>query len=332
MKSPDKNVPDRAEKRQLKQRLKKHVFLSLFFIIKKDRRTYYLYREVTVTDNICEILPSGLKKIIFSEKEKMKKFSGIRIKTGYPAVLTGEEELIPFPGEIIKKEDAEAVVSAATENSLYAYMDEIRNGYITVRGGHRLGICGSAVYENGKIKTVKNISGINIRIAREVIGAADGVLSRIAENGIQSTLIISPPGGGKTTLLRDIARSLGNRKGMRPVVIDSRWEIAAGHNGSFGCDVGARTFVLCGYKKKEGFSHAVRALSPNVILCDEIGSSEDAEMIRDAALCGVSVIATAHGRDIEDIKRRSGLNETVGRTFRAAVLLDKRRITKITEL
>ena len=283
------------------------------------------------TENILKLIPDNLKKIIPEDLRSFESVSGIRLKAGSPAYLTGPEEKT-LSDTTVCFEDIERIITSATENSLYAYIDGIRNGYITVKGGHRLGICGRAVYEDGKLKNVKNISYINIRISRQVKGAAIPVMKYISSEVINGILIISPPGGGKTTLLRDLARILGNTPGTRPAVIDSRCEIGAEFEGVAYNDTGERTFLLSGYSRSDGFSHAIRALSPDIILCDEIGGEEDARFIFEAAFCGVRVIATAHGTDVEGIKKRKGFAGLIGDVFGCAVILDNREIKQIIKL
>ena len=182
-----------------------------------------------------------------------------------------------------------------TRCSVYAYESEIRNGYITLAGGHRVGICGDAVCENGKISHMRSVQALNYRYAREIIGAADGVMDRITDgNTIKNTVIISPPMCGKTTMLRDIARSL-SLMGKRVSIVDERCEIAALSFGESPFDLGAGCDVLSGVSKADGMLLMLRSMSPDVIITDEIGDDKDFAAIREIKKRGVSIITTLHG-------------------------------------
>lgn len=194
--------------------------------------------------------------------------------------------------------------------SVYAFDEEIKNGFITIEGGHRAGICGRAVVENGNIKTIRNISSINIRIARQVKGCADEILKYIIDSkNIYSTLVISPPGGGKTTVLRDIIRSLSSGfsgfRGVTVGVCDERNELAATYMGMAQNDLGIRTDVMDSCPKDKGIYMLLRSMSPAVIAADEIGSQGDIDAINEAMVSGVKLICTAHGGGIEDIKKKA---------------------------
>lgn len=182
-----------------------------------------------------------------------------------------------------------------TDSSVYAFEDEIKNGYVTIAGGHRVGICGGAVTENGKICGIRSVQSLNYRFAREVIGAADCVMDKILDGGrVKNTIIVSPPMCGKTTMLRDIARQL-SLMGKKVSVVDERDEIAALSGGVPAFDLGANCDVLSGVSKAEGMLMMLRSMSPEVIITDEIGGSEDFEAVREIKKRGVAVITTLHG-------------------------------------
>jgi len=195
--------------------------------------------------------------------------------------------------------------------------DEIRNGYITLPGGHRVGVTGQAVLDGGKVKTFKHISGLNFRIAREIPGCADKILPFIInkDGGIANTLIISPPKAGKTTILRDIVRQLSTPvvkkgfRGYRISLIDERSEIACCFEGVPQNDVGIKTDVLDGCPKAYGIMVMLRTMSPEIIAFDEIGKAEEVSAIKEAINSGVAVITTAHGKNLEDIKKRPTLRK-----------------------
>lgn len=223
----------------------------------------------------------------------------------------------------VTMEDLTRSFEIMTDNSWYALEDEIRSGYLTLSGGHRVGISGKVVLERGYIKTLKYINGLNIRLARAVPGAADPVMRQILRGDrIVSTLIISPPGCGKTTLLRDICRQLSNR-GFNVVVIDERSEIAACHRGIPQLDIGESTYVIDSCPKAQGISMALRGLAPDVIITDEIGHPDDGTALADAIRAGVEVISSCHGADWDSVQQRTWMQ--YGRAaFAQAVFLSRR--------
>ena len=200
---------------------------------------------------------------------------------------------------------------------IYAFDEELKNGYITLRGGHRVGMSGKAVLEQGQIRTLKYIKSFNFRISREVIGAADKIIPFIISGqNICHTLILSPPQMGKTTLLRDIARKISNGfpgfKGVKVGIVDERSEIAGCWHGLPQKSVGIKTDILDGCPKAAGIMMMIRSMSPRVIITDEIGRAEDAMAIHEALNAGISIITSAHASDIQDALARpilSGLLE-----------------------
>lgn len=220
--------------------------------------------------------------------------------------FTSENSIVVSQEQIIK------TLELISENSVYAFQDEIRNGYITLKGGHRVGITGKAVLGGGGIKNLKDISGLNIRVSREVSGCSSEILKYIVQGGkdVYNTLIISPPKCGKTTILRDIARNISDGstlmglKGVKVGLVDERSEIAACFKGSPQKQVGVRTDVLDACPKQLGMSMLLRSMSPDVIITDEIGSSGDKEALMQVINAGVKIITTAHGFSISELKLR----------------------------
>ncbi|ALS22803.1 stage III sporulation protein AA [Paenibacillus naphthalenovorans] len=234
--------------------------------------------------------------------------------------------------------DCATLLELLTQHSMYTFEEELKRGFITVAGGHRIGLSGRTVVEQGKVKYIKDISGFNIRLAREWKKAAAGALPFLLEprdGSVYRTLVISPPQQGKTTFIRDLARLLSsggkvNESGrsyrsFKVGIVDERSEIAACVKGVPTFDVGPRTDVLDGCPKAEGMMMMIRSMSPEVLIADEIGRAEDAAAIHEALHAGISIVATAHGRDIEDAKRRPILRELLeAEVFDRFVVLHRR--------
>lgn len=266
----------------------------------------------------------------------------IRVREGRPLHLvysggdgfvTPDGTLSPDPGRAVPatRDDLSRTFQLMARGSVYSWEDEVRGGFLTLEGGHRVGLCGRAVVDEGRIRTFKQIASLNIRIAREVLGAADPLLPELIRGGrLLSTLLISPPQAGKTTLLRDLVRQLSTGlprlglRGLKVGLVDERSEVAGCHQGVPQRDVGPRTDVLDGCPKVEGMMLLIRALSPQVVAVDEIGRPADAAAVLEALHAGVAVLATAHGHDLADVARRPALAELlrVG-AFQRAVLLDR---------
>ena len=205
------------------------------------------------------------------------------------------------PGEL------DETVLAMCSYSVHAHYNEIKNGYISLRGGHRAGVCGRAVITDGKISAVKDITSINLRIARDIRGAANAVVEAAFSEKLQGVLIAGPPASGKTTILRDLARQLSSGKTGRHykvAVIDERGELGAVHEGIPQNDLGPGCDILSGYPKSEGILMAVRTLSPQVIICDEIGAEQEVSGMLGGLRCGVKIIASAHADTLEELLGR----------------------------
>jgi len=231
---------------------------------------------------------------------------------------------------IVKQHQIEETLELISQNSIYAYQEDIRNGYITIEGGHRVGITGKVVMDSNSIKSMKNISGLNIRVAKQIKGCSSSILKyiRTAQHSVYNTLIISPPQCGKTTILRDIVRcisdgdAINKYKGMKVVVIDERSEIAASDRGIPQNDVGLRTDVLDSCPKTIGMYMALRSMSPHVIITDEIGSSSDKDSIIEVMNAGIKIITTAHGYSISHIKNKTEILGLIDRgVFERFVIL-----------
>lgn len=199
----------------------------------------------------------------------------------------------------------EELLDRLTQSSLYTFSENITEGYLTLEGGHRVGICGTGVYQNGRLSDVRDISSLNLRIAHEVKGCAEKLFQTVyTGKEVPCTLIVSPPGYGKTTLLRDLLRLISDRKSsIKIAVVDQRSELSGTYRGNPANDLGKRTDILNGYTKPDGICRAVRTLAPTLIGVDEIGSPEDEESILFAHYAGVKVIATIHGNESGDFQK-----------------------------
>ena len=203
----------------------------------------------------------------------------------------------------ISAKDVTSIVETMCRGSLYALQSSLSSGFFTIEGGHRVGVCGKVSCENGKITHMSDISALCIRISREIIGAADNIMDYIeCEDRVYNTLIISPPGCGKTTVLRDIARNIGNRK--KVCIVDERSEIAACIGGVAQNDIGKFTCVLDRAPKTEGMRILLRTMAPDVIITDETGGENEEQAIYEIINCGIKLITTIHGYNERDILRR----------------------------
>ena len=287
--------------------------------------------DVSPRHNIISILPQSLRRNMYNinldEAEEMRIIQGKPIFIRYPDgdYYVSQKGVLcrdMLGGVRIEKRHIEEILERITKSSLYSVKDEIKNGYITINGGHRIGLVGTAVMEADKLEFIKNISAMNIRFASEVIGACDSVIDKITDCGVKSTLILSPPGCGKTTLLRDIVRSL-SVSGYCVAVADERCEIAAMHSGESAFELGGRTSVLENCPKSYAMMTLLRSMSPDVIVTDELGTERDAESVLKIINSGVSVIASVHAKDRKQLERRETFREMLS-LFEIAVTLSKR--------
>ena len=280
------------------------------------------------------ILPDWLQKALSQlggreragvQEIRLRTNRPVQVVTGGGSVFYGERGWSALPqrgARVVEKSEVTDVFRLACGYSVHTHRDEISQGYVTVPGGHRVGVCGTAVWEDGRLKTLRSVSSINVRVAGEAPGSADGIMGRL-RTGLCGVLLAGPPCSGKTTVLRDLARQLSNTA-LRVSIVDERGELAACVDGVPQNDVGFCTDVLDGMTKGAGVMRAVRALSPDVVVCDEIGSPEDVRALTEAAGSGVTIVATAHAGGERELLQKPYLRElTALGVFRIAVFLER---------
>ena len=286
-------------------------------------------------ESVLGYLPQEIRVVIldFISRENCE-IEEIRLRTGKPLGLK-IGQVTKSLDYIVKQQEVLQAFEKICENSVYSYRKQICDGYITIRGGNRVGIVGSAVVDNGQIININYISSLIFRIARQKIGCSAKVIEDIIDypdNTIYNTLIVSPPGCGKTTLLRDIIRNLSNGiksmnfSGKNIGVVDERGEIAAMYKGVPQNDVGIRTDIIDNMPKPEAMRLLVRSMAPDIIACDEIGSYEDVKAIDYAMCSGVKGIFTAHGRDMEELSQNPEISKLLNKhTFERIIFLNSRK-------
>lgn len=268
-----------------------------------------------------------LKSLLAQAVPDWKMVQEIRIRAGQPVFLyiNGKEHMLNnrmADAGLVKE-----ILNIISHHSLYAFEDEIRQGFLTIEGGHRIGLSGKAVLEGTEIRTIKDISGLNIRLAHQRIGCADRVMPWLYVDGkLQNTLFISPPGAGKTTMLRDVIRQVSDGNfhgaGQTVSVVDERSEIGACVRGVPQCELGVRTDIMDRCPKVQGMLMMLRSMAPRVMAVDEIGTRDDLHALFDVMKCGCRILATVHGDSVEDIRKKRILNEMMdGGMFTRYVVL-----------
>ena len=293
-------------------------------------------------EEILHIFPDFMRAAWEKVAEQAGRLQEIRLRVNQPVtiLMDNKEWFLKESGEVSEEvseamisseKELEAVLTHVCHYSIYAFADEIRQGFMTIPGGHRIGLCGQVILENrDKIRNIKYIRYLNIRIAHEVKGAADKALPFLYHNGeILSTLIISPPGCGKTTMLRDLVRNFsgGNAygKGQNVGVVDERSEIAGSFLGVPQNDIGIRTDVMDACPKSEGMMMIIRSMAPGVLAVDELGSMQDVEAMHQAIRCGTKMLATIHGFSIEEVSNKEYMKNVIKeQLFERYMLLGKK--------
>ena len=259
-------------------------------------------------NELVNILGRRISGILEKRKIPYDKLQEIRLRIGKPIIVIADN-VEWVMREVIEKEEFMETLEYICKYSLYAFENELKQGFITIEGGHRVGISGQVYVENGEVKNFKNISSMNIRVSHEVLQCAQRILPYVTqEKEVLNTLIVSPPRCGKTTLLRDLVRQVsdGNSyiKGCTVGVVDERSEIAGCYLGIPQNQVGIRTDILDACPKSKGMMMLVRSMAPRVIAVDELGGAEDVYAMEYAMNCGCRFIATVHGKSMEEIRKK----------------------------
>lgn len=301
------------------------------------------------TVQVMQILPVTIRKRFSEVFKDLSDVQEIRLRAGRPLIiLYGKCEYFLGINSGLTHNIKKAYYVSAGElreamdyissYSRYAFEEELRQGYITIQGGHRIGVAGKIIWENGRAKNMGNISFMNIRVAHQIPGCGEKIMKYIRHgDSIYNTLVISPPRCGKTTLLRDMIRILSNgdscNRGFTVGVVDERSELGACYKGCPQNDLGCRSDVLDGCPKAEGMMMLVRSMSPEIIAVDEIGSNQDANAVDYVMNCGIRVIATVHGLDMSEIRNKPVLGSLVKeQAFKRYILLEAGRIGRVSKV
>lgn len=277
-----------------------------------------------------DYLSENLKSLVLSYN--LDSISEIRLRVNAPIVIQidGKYREIPNNIAVFTQKDAENLILRLTKRSFYAYNEDVKNGYICGENGERIGLAGKCVYDGDKLLTVKDITSFCIRIPREVKGCAFETIKRLLSEGLKSVLVISPPGGGKTTFLRDSARAISSEQKVNVLVVDEKNELSG--NGRF--DLGKTTDVIRSGSKSYGFKVGVLNMRPDVIITDELFSESDIISSENAVLSGVSVFASAHGKNVEELSRKNVYRSLFDKKIfdYAVVLSSEKRLGEIKEV
>lgn len=295
-----------------------------------------------VQENILQLFPDFMRKRWTKVAAQAEDLQEIRFRVNQPVTLflKNREWFLTEEGEITH--DIELAVSSSSKElenllahicqySIYAFADEIRQGYLTIQGGHRIGLSGQVILEGHReIRNIKYIRYLNIRIAHEIKGVSDKILPYLYQNGtVLNTLLISSPGCGKTTMLRDLVRNFSNGtcygEGKNVGIVDERSEIAGSFMGVPQNDIGIRTDVMDACPKQEGMMMLIRSMAPDILAVDELGEKGDMEALHQAIHCGCKMLATIHGFSLEDVYQKKYMKEAMEeQIFDRYVLLEKK--------
>lgn len=293
---------------------------------------------------ILSYFPNRIKNLLQGYLLEMENLTEIRLRINQPIILKNPQTEKIVQTKIIYEEISE-ILQKLCDNSIYAYQSEIASGFITIKGGHRVGIAGSIVIKNGQIININHVSSMNFRIARQIENCSKDIFNIIVNSKneeIKNTLIASIPGAGKTTLVRDLIKKISTGDfvsdgsffcGQDLSIIDERGELAAIYRGVPQYDIGIRTDVLNNVSKPEGIKMAVRSLAPKVIVADEIGNKNDSDAIQYAICSGVKGIFTAHANNIEELRKNREIGELLKlNLFDIIIFLDEKSKGKVKKV
>lgn len=296
-------------------------------------------------EEILHIFPDFMRPRWEKVAERADRLQEIRLRVGQPVtvLMDNREKFLSERGELTDEisyagcsdeKELEAILAHICHYSIYAFADEIRQGFMTIRGGHRIGLSGQVILEDGeRIRNIKYIRYLNVRIAHEVKGVSDKALPFLYSRGeVLNTLIVSPPGCGKTTMLRDLVRNISSGtiygKGRNVGLVDERSEIAGSYLGIPQNDIGIRTDVMDACPKREGMMMLIRSMAPAVLAVDELGNAEDVEAMHRAVQCGCKMLATIHGFSLEEVGSKSYMKTVLEECLFDRYLLLKKKNNK----
>ena len=286
---------------------------------------------------IYRLLPDGIREELEEFfKHKNIKPQEIRLRVNRPVEINDGLRVYWLSKHRFSQKDAATFLSSISEYSIYRLESELRQGYITIEGGHRIGITGRVNVENGRVRSLQHITSFNIRIASEQVGVSHSLIPHLWGKRWFNTLVIGPPQSGKTTLLRDMARVAAtgsvNREAMKVGIVDERSEIAASVDGIPQMQLGYRSDVLDRCPKSEGMMMLIRSMSPEIIVADEIGSEKDVYAVEEAVRAGASLFCTIHGEDYKDIQTRPSMKRLIeNQVFERYVVIRNRQLINLLD-